>query len=150
MDELTKTVEIEGRSFQVRKPTAIDGIKIAKKIAASVLSATGEAGGFASLLSIDVNRLANLLDGISDDEVAWLIKKSLSLCSEKLPAGWTQVIDAAGQYQVADLEYDPILTIKLVTEAIKWGVGGFFDESRWKAWGLLVGLPGLDSKSQEP
>jgi hypothetical protein len=140
MDELIKSVELEGRTFQLHKPTALDGLKIAKLLAAKVLPLAGDGGGFEALMSADMGSLAGVLDQVTNSDLDWLVRKSLSLCSVKLPAGWTQIVDAAGQYQVEGVEYDPVLTIKLTVEVLRWGCGGFFDGNRWKDWNPLAEL----------
>jgi hypothetical protein len=138
MSELTKTVELEGRTYQLHKPTALDGLKIAKLLAAKVLPLAG-GGGFELLLSADMGSLAGILEQVTNADLDWLVKKCLSLCSVKLPAGWTQIVDAAGQYLVEGIEYDPVLTIQLTVETLQWGCGGFFDGNRWKDWTPLAG-----------
>jgi hypothetical protein len=119
----------------------LDGLKIAKLLAAKVLpilKGMTDEGGLESLLSSDVERLTAALERITDTDVDWLVKKALSLCSEKRSAGWVQVVDANGQYQVEGIEYDPVLTVKLTVSALQWGMRGFFDAGRWKAWTPLA------------
>jgi hypothetical protein len=140
MDDLIKTIELDGRTFQIYKPTALDGLKIAKLLAAKVLPLAGREGGFEALLSADMSRLTGVLEQVTNADLDWLVKKCLSLCRVKLAAGWTPIIDPAGQYQVEGIEYDPILTVQLTVEALRWGCGDFFDGNRWKGWNPLAAV----------
>lgn len=133
-------VEIEGRRFRITKYDAATAIKISKLLAAKLLPALNS---ITDVLfkekEVDLNNVSDFLnlesisralDLVSDEDLDRIINSSLNVCEEELPAGYTKVKNANGSYAVMDLEYDPVLVIRLVTETIMWGISGFFDGSR--------------------
>ena len=140
--EIYKIIYIEDRKFRIKKFDAVTAVKISKLLAAKMLPALGSVTDL--LFSdteepTDVSQIADFLDFesiskaldlITDEDLEKTINAGLNVCEEELPAGFTKVINANGSYAVMDLEYDPILIIRLVVEAIMWGIEGFFDGSR--------------------
>jgi hypothetical protein len=140
--ELTKTGEVEGRCFVVTKYTAIDGLKIAKLLLAKVIPAfqsflplmkDGDIGGdalanIADNLSLDT--IADALDKVTEKDFDYIVNKSLRNVDERLNAGSAAVLNADGTYGVEGVEYDPLLVLRLVCEAVLWGCSGFFNGKR--------------------
>jgi len=137
---ITKDIEVEGRKFTVTKYTAMDGLKIAKLLLAKVIPAfqsflplIRQSGGMdleniADNLSLDT--IADALDKVSEADFDYIVKKSLMSVEEQLKAGGAAVMYANGSYGVLDIEYDPLLALRLTCEAVKWGCSGFFDGNR--------------------
>lgn len=140
--EIHKIIEVEGRKFRIRKYDAATAIKMSKLLAAKMLPALNSITDV--LFSdkenlIDVNEITDFLDLesisraldlVSDEDLERIINASLKVCEEELPAGFTSVINPNGSYAVMNLEYDPLLVMRLVAEAIMWGISGFFDGNR--------------------
>ena len=79
-------------------------------------------------LSLDSIALA--LDKLSPTDAKQIMQMSLQNVFETLPAGEAQVYKNDGTFGVMDIEYDTILTLRLVCEFIMWGLGDFFDVGR--------------------
>lgn len=142
----SKTIEVEERKFTVKKYTATDGLKIAKVLIAKILPVfqsfmplIGEAqkGGASveSVLSklgdyLSLDTISETLDKISPADFDYILQKSLQSAYEVLPAGDAQVMNDNGTYGVLDMEYDPLLVLRLVCEVVMWGIGDFFDGKR--------------------
>lgn len=143
---ISKTIEVEERKFIVKKYPAMDGLKIAKVLIAKVLPVfqsfvplIGEAkkGGVSAeaILSklgdyLSLDTIAETLDKVSPTDFDYIVQKSLQSVYEALPAGEAQVLNDNGTYGVLDVEYDPLLVLRLVSEVIMWGIGDFFDVKR--------------------
>ena len=146
-DELFKAVEINGETYQIKKFSARDGLKIGRLVLAKVapiipyLSDGKEAAERKPTKAAKENEMPQVdmddaalykavaltLDSLNDKDMAYLIDKCLRTCSKLLPAGPMPVIDENGYYGIPEVEYDMGLTISLVVEAIKWGASDFFD-----------------------
>ncbi len=143
---ITKIIEVENRRFKVQKYPAVEGLKIAKVFAAKILPVfqtfvplIGEAyGGKANMESVMSNLgkylslegISETLDKVTPEDLDYVMNKSLMSVFEVLPAGDAQVMNPDGTYGVLDVEYDPLLVLRLVCEVVVWGVGDFFDVSR--------------------
>ncbi|MFV0240192.1 MAG: phage tail assembly chaperone [Lacrimispora sphenoides] len=150
---ITKSIEVEGRKFLVTKYTAMDGLKIAKLLIAKLLptfqdflpalkqlktdaentdTAKTEVERVVSDLvdNLSLETIANALDKVSEADFDYIVKKSLQCVSEQLKAGNAPVIDRNGNYGVLDIEYDPLLVMRLTCEAVMWGCSSFFDGDR--------------------
>jgi hypothetical protein len=142
--DVTKTIEVEGRKFTVTKYTAMDGLKIAKLLLAKAIPAfqsflplikqNGKAdadGVMDSLLeNLSLDTIADALDKVLESDFDYIVNKSLRSVEEQLKAGNTAVMNADGSYGVLDIEYDPLLVLRLTCEAVMWGCSGFFDGKR--------------------
>jgi len=137
-----KTVEIDGRKFQVYKMSAKTSLKVTKILAAKILpfldSFLGLDGKLPEgdnmddfLSTISLEKIADAIDHIDEADLEKLIDYGLSHCYEQLAGGATQVLNSNGTYGVAGVEDDMIFTLRLTVEAIAWSVSGFFDASRW-------------------
>ena len=135
-----KTVEIDGRTFQIYKMSAKTSLKVTKILAAKILPfldsflggkliATDNMDEFLQHISLD--EIANAVDKIEEADLDKLIDYGLTHCYEKLPAGLTQVLTSNGTYSVTGVEDDMMMTLRLTVEAIMWSVAGFLDASRW-------------------
>ncbi len=156
---ITKSIEVEGRKFLVTKYTAMDGLKIAKLLITKLLptfqdflpalkqlktnggsetdaestdTAKTEVERVVSDLidNLSLETIANALDKDSEADFDYIVKKSLQCVSEQLKAGNAPVIDRNGNYGILDIEYDPLLVMRLTCEAVMWGCSGFFDGDR--------------------
>ena len=151
---ITKNIDVEGRKFVVRKYTAIDGLKVVKTLTAKILpvfqsfmplvneaqkgsvNADHILSNLGSYLSMDT--ISQTLDKVAPGDLDFIMQKSLMCVFEVLPAGdmaiggvnGTPVLNADGTYGVVDVEYDPLLVLRLVCEAVLWGIGDFFDGKR--------------------
>lgn len=146
---ITKNVEIEDRRFVVKKYTAMDGLKVAKLILAKVipvfqdfmpllknrqngeLKAEAESNMIAEVVeNFSLDTVAAALEKISGDDFDYIVSKSLQSITEVLPAGESPVMYANGTFGVENVEYDPILVLRLTCEAVMWSCGDFFDGNR--------------------
>lgn len=93
-------------------------------------TAVSEETALDMLGNISLDTIALALDKITDEDLDYIIKKSLQNISEVLPAGENPVMYSNGSYGVEGIEYDPILVMRLTCEAIMWGCGDFFEENR--------------------
>lgn len=137
---------VSSRKFIVKKPNSFDGFVLAKTLAAKLLPMfqsfmplIGEVqkGGatvetvlknLGNYLSLD--SIASALDKLSPADAKYVMQMSLQNVYEVLPAGEAQVYKSDGTFGVLDVEYDFILTMRLVCEFIMWACGDFFDVSR--------------------
>jgi len=147
--EIGKHIEIEGRAFSICKFNAIVSIKVSKLLIAKILPvldtflpSLGGAGTIEenindsewlnkTLGSFSMEKIATAIDLVGDDDLDKLIDCSLNHCFEKLKVGYVQVLRRDGTYGTPGIEDDMLFTIRLLIEAIAWGVSGFFDGSRW-------------------
>lgn len=154
---IIKNIEVEGRKFSIKKFTAMDGLKIAKLIIAKIIpvfenfvpilkglitpNTDGKKGksketvvddktALEMLENISLDTIALALDKITEEDLDYIIKKSLQSISEVLPAGENPVMYSNGSYGVEGIEYDTILVFRLTCEAIMWSCGDFFEENR--------------------
>ncbi|MDU5080229.1 phage tail assembly chaperone [uncultured Tissierella sp.] len=140
--EIYKIIEIEGRRFRITKYDAATAIKLSKLLAAKLLPAFnsitdvlfGDKGKKVDMNNVsdflNFESISRALDLVSDEDLNKIIDSSLNVCEEELPAGFTKVKNANGSYAVMNLEFDPVLVMRLVVESIMWGISGFFDVSR--------------------
>lgn len=155
---VTKNIEVEGRKFVVKKYTARDGLKVAKLILAKVIpifqdfiplikkmtdsrksplmlnndkSDKKESEIISEVIdNFSLDTIASALDKISGEDFDYIVTKSLQSISEVLPAGEAPVMYSNGEYGVENIEYDPILVLRLTCEAVMWSCGDFFDGNR--------------------
>ena len=144
---ITKTIEVEERTFLVKKYPAIDGLKIAKVLIAKILpvfqnflplvGGARKNGGLniESILAslgdyLSLDSIAETLDKVSPADFDYIMQKSLQNTFEVLAGGEAQVLNDNGTYGVLDMEHDPLLVLRLVCEAVMWGIGDFFDGKR--------------------
>lgn len=80
--------------------------------------------------NLSLDTIAAALDKISGDDLDYIIKKSLQSVEECLPAGNAPIMYSNGTFGVENVEYDPVLVLRLTCEAVMWGCGSFFDENR--------------------
>jgi hypothetical protein len=137
---------ISSRKFIVKKPNSFDGFILAKTLAAKLLpmfqsfmpligeakksGATAETvlENLGNYLSLD--SIASAIDKLSPADAKYVMQMSLQNAYEVLPAGEAQVYKGDGTFGVLDVEYDFILSLRLVCEFILWACGDFFDVSR--------------------
>lgn len=147
-NNIQKYIEIENRKFCVSKYPAKDGLKTARLIIAKLLPVFESflsPKAIAELRSMDlsgeelqtelfkylnIENITKALELISDDDFDVLVNRALRNTSEALPAGNAKILNENGAYGVEGIEYDYILTLRLVAESLIWSIGGFFDVSR--------------------
>jgi hypothetical protein len=83
---------------------------------------------FAENISLDT--IGDVLGKVSESDLEYIIRKSLQNVEEQLKAGSAPVMDANGHYGVLDIEYDPLLVMRLTCEAVMFGCADFFDGNR--------------------
>jgi len=142
-----KIVEIEGRTFQITKYSAVTGLIIAKLIISKILpmlqsllpvistAMSGDEGAKESVMAeleqhFDFESIARALDLVTEQDMTYIVEKSLMSCSEILGAGPAQVLNPNKTYGVPNVEYDVVLVLRLVCEAVLLGCGGFFEGDR--------------------
>ena len=147
IDIKVKNIEVDGRKFQIRKFNPVSGMIVGKTIIAKILPAMQSfipviklaAGGDKNAIDDIFNRIdeflnlemiANALDLVSPSDLEDIIARSLACCYEVLGAGPARVLNPDGTYGVAGVEDDILISLRLICEAILWGVGDFFDVDR--------------------
>jgi len=147
-----KLIEVEGcepRTFQFRKLPALTGIKLAKKVITRILPLAKNllpsgntsnkremkdlVGNLDSSIlgKIQIEQVAQVLESLSNDDLDEVTRICFTNVSEALPAQLTPVMDGYGNYQVEDVEYDPIMFVTLIWEELKFGLSDFFAGNRW-------------------
>lgn len=132
------------RRFCISKYPAKDGLKTARLIIAKLLpvfesfitpeqvaalaSGAMEEEQVWELLNVD--NITKALELISDSDLDIIFDRALQNCYESLPAGNARVLNENGTYGVEDVEYDYILSMRLVAESLIWSIGSFFDAKR--------------------
>jgi len=140
MNGNTKTIQVEERTFLIRKMNAKCSLKLAKTILAKALPAFSiffEEKKQKQIETVKENdmflAIQNCLDTLEDKDLDKVIDTSLQHCSEILPAGTANVLNMDGTYGVTGVDTDVILTLRLVTEVLVFNYEGFFDASLWSS-----------------
>ena len=95
------------------------------------LKAEAESNMIAEVVeNFSLDTVAAALEKISGDDFDYIVSKSLQSITEVLPAGESPVMYANGTFGVENVEYDPILVLRLTCEAVMWSCGDFFDGNR--------------------
>lgn len=144
-----KTVTIDEREFAIRKFDAKTGLKMARFVIAKMAPLIPMLDKIDELDEDDTEGIYELVSAVvgnlEDNDIDYLVDRSLSVISENLPAGQARVLDETGHYGVAGVEDDPILTLVLCYHAIAWGASAFFGG---KNSTLLKNLMGKVGKQQ--
>ena len=137
MNDKTKKIEIEERTYIIHKFDAKTSLKAIKRLISKIMpifdqgSLTAEtlAGNIGDAISI--NSISRALDEIEDKDLDYLFDTSLKHAFLVLPNGDTvQVMNNNGLYGVDGIEYDLVLVLRLIIEAVVLSVQGFTDASR--------------------
>lgn len=149
---VTKAITLDERSWQLRKFSAMDGIKLGKLLISKLLPfveglvSSGNVNAAKSITDaladadssvldkVELGKVAGILEGISDADLNYLARMCFQNVAELLPAGAVSVMNENGFYQIPDVEFDPQLFVFLIWEEIKFGLSDFFDGSRWKSF----------------
>ena len=129
--EIFTTVTIDGVEYRIEKFGVIPGFQIARLMLAkgvpvlSLLEKMDERDDN----GVVIEAVGALLNALSDDDIAALVTKCLSVCTAVLPAGDQPVMDINGHFGVADVEHNLPLALRLCIHAIKWGASAFFGEN---------------------
>ena len=153
---IDKIVEVEGRTFTIRKYDVFTSIKISKMFIAKILpvfqsfipvlstflkagknsGASAEDAAIANKILdnieeyLSMDGIAKALDLVSEQDLDFIMHRSLMSCHEHLAAGQVPVMTSSKTYAVPDLEYNPLLGLRLVCEAVMWGLSDFFTAGR--------------------
>lgn len=140
MNGNTKTIQIEERTFLIQKMNAKSSLKLAKTLLAKAFPAFSIFLEEKKTKQIETIKekdmflaIQNCLDTLEDKDLDKVIDTSLQHCSEILPAGTANVVNADGSYGVVGVDTDVILTLRLVTEVLVFNYEGFFDANLWRS-----------------
>lgn len=147
-DDLYTMVTIGEDNYRIKKFTSINGLQIARLVVSKLapliplIVSDSRNNGVEGMAEV----IGEAIGTLEDKDIETLVKKCLRNCEKMLKLGPVRCIDENGNYGVEDLEYDIVITIQLVVEAIKWGAGDFFGE---KASGLrqILNLGSKQSKA---
>lgn len=149
-NQRTKTINIKTESntdrvFQLKKFTALKGLQLAKfflskllPIAQDILpqlkSGSPDKIDASILDNIDLEQISSMLENLSDEDLENVAYICLTHVSEYLASGSVDVMNKDSHfYQIEDIEYDPVLFIKLIYEQMKFGLSDFFAGNRWSS-----------------
>jgi hypothetical protein len=125
--EAYKEVTIQGRAFRVGRFSAKDGSFLALKVGGLLAPLFG--GASASPAEVPMlEMLGKLTAGLQEKDFSYLQEKCLAVCEERLPAGWTKVVDASGAFAVFDLDENATLVLALTIQALVFNLSDFFGE----------------------
>ena len=130
LKQQTTTIEFEERTFELRRIAGQPMAAIVKRLGAALapllglLETQGEQG-FA-------HGIAQALQGLDDESIAFIYNTALRHCYEVKPAGNIRVLENDGRWGVPDVEYDFILLNFLVVSVLAF-CASFFDVSRLKS-----------------
>lgn len=149
---IDKIVEIEGRRFTIRKFDVFTGVKVSKLLAAKILPVFQsflpvcadiakskkqmDAQTIGGLIldgldeALSLEEIAHTLDLVTGDDLDFLIRSALTHCYAMAPAGLAPVMYPNGTYGVEDVQYDMLLGMRLVYEAVYWSASDFFTGNR--------------------
>lgn len=138
MSDNFKDVEISGRKFRIKKFGAKTGafiaIRLTKLLAPLIKSVDlSKLTGVNGENKVDVSafNLQGIMEGlgsISEVDFNYLHDKCLQVASEVLPAGFTPILDANGNFGVAGLDEDAMTVLALIAHVLIFNVKGFFQE----------------------
>ncbi|MFC3768361.1 phage tail assembly chaperone [Paenibacillus sp. GCM10012303] len=134
--ESYKDVEINGRTFRIRKFDALTGsfmlVKVTgliaplfKNVDISKLKEVGEASEI-DLGAFNVSGMIAEIGNLSESDFRYVQEKCLQVCGELLPAGVAPILNSNGTFGVAGLEEDTMTVLALTVHAILFNVKGFF------------------------
>ncbi|KPV60716.1 hypothetical protein QJ48_04085 [Paenibacillus sp. A3] len=149
-----KNVEINGRTFRIKKFDALTGsfmlIKITgllaplfKNLDLRKLKEAKDASEV-KLEALNIPGLLSELGNLSEKDFEYVQGKCLQVCSEVLPAGPTPVLNSNGTFGVTGIEDDTMTVLALTAHTLIFNVKGFFSGSPLAS---LVG--GLLNTSQQ-
>jgi hypothetical protein len=146
-----KDVEINGRTFRIKKFDAMTGsfmlIKITGIIAPMLkgvdLKKLSESDG--ESFDFDYTIVLAEIGNLSEKDFTYVQEKCLQVCSEMLSAGMTPVLNKNGTFGVIGLEDDTVTIMALTIHALAFNVKGFFQGSPLAS--LLGGLLNTSSRS---
>ena len=138
-------IEIEGRKFQIKKMDAKTAYKTAKILGTYAVQLQPLMDG---IQKGDISAFGKVLTEITDTDIDKLVDFALPQVFEMKSAGLIQVINpATGRYAVQELEDDPVFVGRLVFEAIREGIKGFFQEGRLASMFEGVSIPELTAQT---
>lgn len=134
-----KTIHWDGREFKVKKLDAMTGCYILQTLLTKGLGIIGPV--LSSKVEGGMPNLPKGLPAMSKQEFFDLQRDLLSVCEEKLSAGYTPVIGENGLPAVEDFDTNAPLVLVLTANSLVWNVADFFDASLLK--GLKESLAGI-------
>jgi hypothetical protein len=138
--EQYKVFELSGRNWRVGKFSAMRGLFIAKELMSELLPNLG----ISLPLPVPVSPNAKAM---GEEEFTALARKILSACEQQLPAGWTPIFDALGNFAVIGLEHDMVTTVGLIGHVLQHNFQGFMNAG---GWGGVAQSLGIGSPSTAP
>jgi hypothetical protein len=141
-------VEINGRKFRIKKFNARTGsfmlIKITtllgplfKNIDLKKFKGVKEVSDV-KLEGFNISGIMMELGNLSEADFNYIQEKSLQVCGEMLPSGFTPVLNENGSFGVIGLEDDTMTVLALTAHALIFNVKGVFQGSPLA--GILGGL----------
>lgn len=134
-----KDVEINGRTFRIRKFDARTGSFMLIKITGLLapLFKNMDLSKFkdvknVSEIKLDALNIPGLMSGLgnlSEEDFEYVQGKCLQVCSEVLPAGLTPVLNSNGTFGVTGIEDDTMTVLALTAHTLIFNVKGFFSGS---------------------
>lgn len=145
--ETSKTVKIQGRTFEITKMDAMTGAYILYQLMDKALPMLDVmlpafSGGVVSAEAL-TKVLSNGLPKMRRDEFEELARDCLSVVTEVNAAGNIPVFNTNGSYRINGLERNTALLIGLIIHALVFNVSDFFAESGLR--GLMPEEPLPDS-----
>ena len=144
MREIMKNLELEldgeTKYFRITKMDAFSGAYLMKIVTEKAMPLLQEAikmtdGGDdeehdAKLeMKLMTDILPRLLASMDMKELKHLMTVCLQTVDLSFPAGYQNVVDARGNFGVAELQYNTAMCLRLMYEVIVYNCSGFFEES---------------------
>lgn len=145
-----KDIEINGRSFRLKKMDARTGSYMLFKLA-KILTPIFKDIKVDNIddLSIDDINLTDLMSSIfnlPENEFRYIQDNCLQVIDELLPAGPAKVLDKYGNYGVLNVEFDTALLMNLTIQSLIFNVSGFFEGSPLSSIAKGLNIPQLNLK----
>lgn len=141
----TRDVEIQGRTFQIKKMDAMTAIYTAMFVTTKGLGIMAPL--MRTMAPSIANNIAPGLQLMSKGEFFMLQQDLLSVCSEVLPSGSVPVFGETGKIALTDFETNAQLVLLLTVNSLIWNLADFFDESLLKE--LKSSLAGISLFEQK-
>lgn len=130
----SKVIDLNGRSFTIRKFDARTGSRILFKVMNIFKPFLKDIGrevvdnAKKKDAEVDNTKFLEAFMNISDEDFIMIQDACLRVCFEQLPAGLTPVLDRAGNFGVIGLEDDTTTVLALSIQALTFNLEDFFSE----------------------
>jgi len=147
-----KDVEIQGRTFRIKKFPALVGSFMIVKVASIIaplfrgvnLGKFKEGAKEDALEGFDIIGMIEKLSDLTEKDFRYVQEKSLGVCYEVLASGISPVLNENGSFGVIGLEEDTMTVLALTAHAVMFNMNSVFQGSPLAS---LVG--GLLNSSQQ-